>query len=53
MIEDGVFHDNLSKNSMALILADKENMPSQLTYVENNPFLSYSVPGDGSCIFIR
>ena len=26
-------------------------MPSQLTYVDNNPFLSYSVPGDGNCFF--
>ena len=102
VIENGVFHDNLSKNSMAfidhipddfnsvnktikiptipsvvldtdktndkhvtqtcpieptadqncvqqLVLADIKNMPSQLTYVDNNPFLSYSVPGDGNC----
>jgi hypothetical protein len=104
VIEDGVFHDNLSKNPMAsidhipgdfnsvnktikippnpsvvldtdktndkhvtqtrpieptadqncvqqLVLADIKNMPSQLTYVDNNPFLSYSVPGDGNWVF--
>ena len=34
VIEDGVFHDNLSKNSMALVLADIKNMPSKLTYVD-------------------
>ena len=104
VIEDDVFHDNLSKNSMAsighipgdfnsvnktikistnpsvvldtdktndkhvtqsrpieptadqncvqqLVLADIKNLPSQLTYVDNNPFLSYSVPGDGNCVF--
>jgi hypothetical protein len=39
MIEDGVFHDNLSKNSMALVLADIKNLPSQLTYVDNNPII--------------
>jgi hypothetical protein len=26
-------------------------LPSQLTYVDNNPFLSYSVPGDGNWFF--
>jgi hypothetical protein len=36
VIEDGVFHDNLSNNSMALALADIKNMPSQLTYVDIN-----------------
>jgi hypothetical protein len=51
VIEDGVFHDNLSKNSMALVLADIKNLPSQLTYVDNNPILSYSVPGDENCFF--
>jgi hypothetical protein len=51
VIEDGVFHDNLSTNSMALVLADIKNLPSQLTYVDNNLFLSYSVPGDGNCFF--
>ena len=51
VIEDGVFHDNLSTNSMALVLADIKNLPSQLTYVDNNPFLSYSVPGDGNFFF--
>jgi hypothetical protein len=44
VIEDGVFHDNLSTNSVASALADIKNLPSQLTYVDNNPFLSYSVP---------
>jgi hypothetical protein len=51
VIEDGVFHDKLSKNSMALVLADIKYMPSQLTYVDNNLFLSYSIPGDGNCFF--
>jgi hypothetical protein len=104
VIEDGVFHDNLSTNSMAfidnipgdfnsvnktikiptipsvvldndrtndkhvtktrpieptadqncvqqLVLADIKNMPSQLTYLDNNPFLRYNVPGDGNCFF--
>jgi hypothetical protein len=51
VIEDGVFHDNLSKHSMALVLADIKKLPSQLTYVNNNLFLSYSVPGDGNCLF--
>ena len=51
VVEDGVFYDNLSKNSMALVLADINNLPSQLTYVDNNPFLSYSVPGDGNWVF--
>ena len=50
-IEDGVFHDNLSTNSMTLVLADIKNLPSQLTYVDNNLFLSYSVPGDGNWFF--
>ena len=34
-----------------LVLADIKNLPSQLTYVDNNPFVSYSVPGDGNCFF--
>jgi hypothetical protein len=34
VIEDGVFHDNLSKNSMALVLADIKNLPSKLTYAD-------------------
>jgi hypothetical protein len=34
-----------------LVLADIKNLPSQLTYVDNNLFLSYSVPGDGNCFF--
>ena len=40
VIEDGVFHDNLSNNSMELVLDDIKNLSSQLTYVDNNPFLS-------------
>ena len=32
VIEDGVFHDNLSKNSMALVLADIKNLPSKEGY---------------------
>ena len=76
VIEDGIFHDNLSKNSdrtndkqnmssklvqlnqllikivfKQLVLADIKNLPSQLTYVDNNPFLRYSVPGDGNSVF--
>jgi hypothetical protein len=39
VIEDGVFHDNLSTNSIALVLADIKNLPSQLTYVDNNLFI--------------
>jgi hypothetical protein len=34
-----------------LVLADIKNLPSQLTYVDNNLFLSYSVPGDGNWVF--
>jgi hypothetical protein len=34
-----------------LVLADIKNLPSQLTYVDNNIFLSCSVPGDGNCFF--
>ena len=51
VIEDVFFYDNLSKHSMALVLADIKNLPSKLTYVDNNLFLSYSVPGDGNCFF--
>ena len=34
-----------------LVLADIKNLPSQLTYVDNNPFLSYIVPGDRNWFF--
>ena len=37
--------------SQKLVLPDIKNLPSQLTYVDNNPYLSYSVPGDRNCFF--
>jgi hypothetical protein len=51
VIEDGFVYDNLSTISMALVLADINNLPSQLAYVDNNLFLGYRVPGDGNFVF--